>query len=271
MPSYLPLQGLTVLVVEDSRYASDAMRLMCQRSGARLRRAEDLATADSHLRCYRPDIVIVDLGLPDGRGEDLIRRLALTPGMVVLGTSGDPDGSVAALDAGAEAFLPKPIPGLAAFQEAILALLPDFSRRPPPVAGEIQADPMALEDDLRVAETALRRGPDSQEQLWLAGFLAGLARQSQDADLAAASVEVKQGLQSFVPIADLLRARILQSSAFGQASLSKGGGDLGQRAERPPSVAPERRAAAGFFSSALIGWPISGRESKGPDPEVPPS
>ena len=69
-----PLAGLTVLVVEDSRYACEAMRLLCQHSGARLRRADSLAAAARHLRVYRPDVLIVDLGLPDGPGEALIAR-----------------------------------------------------------------------------------------------------------------------------------------------------------------------------------------------------
>ena len=90
-----PLLGLTVLVVEDSRFACEAMRLLCLRSGARIRRADSLQHARRHLAVYRPAVVIVDLGLPDGSGESLIADLAMgVPRVdVVLGTSGDTDGS----------------------------------------------------------------------------------------------------------------------------------------------------------------------------------
>lgn len=91
----LPFRGLTLLLVEDSRFTCDALRLICLRAGGRLRRAETLARAQAYLARFHPDLVIVDLGLPDGRGEALIAELA-AGGLPVLGMSGDPDGRVAA-------------------------------------------------------------------------------------------------------------------------------------------------------------------------------
>lgn len=190
----LPLQGLTILAVEDSRYACDALRLMCQRSGARLRRAETIAAARAHLRCYRPDVVVVDLGLPDGRGEDLIRALASTGRAALLGMSGDPDGRVAALASGAAGFLEKPLAGLVTFQRQIAALV---NRPLPPRAGPAGGDdgspapdPLALHDDLVHAALLLTEaGEDGSPTAYVAGFVRGLARATGDVALEEAAAE----------------------------------------------------------------------------------
>ncbi len=121
-----PLLGLTILVVEDSRYASEAMRLLCLRSGARIRRADCIASAERHLNVYRPSVGIVDLGLPDGSGLEIIERMdGMQPRVpIILGTSGAEADQAGAecLAAGADGFLPKPIESVGAFQAAILAL-----------------------------------------------------------------------------------------------------------------------------------------------------
>ncbi|WP_102109436.1 response regulator [Oceaniglobus roseus] len=180
-----PLLGQTVLIVEDSRFASEGVRLMCLRLGARIRRADTLAAAGRHLKVYRPTVVLVDLGLPDGSGLDLIRDLdAARPRVpVLLATSGDSHLRDRALGAGADAFLEKPIPGIEAFLGTILDRLPhpDRPRRPRPVLDEvIVADEAALLDDLSHLANLLGGDLDPAGIEYLCGFLGGLGRSIGD-------------------------------------------------------------------------------------------
>lgn len=213
----LPLSGLTVLLVEDSRFASDAMRLMCQRSGARLRRAETIALARSHLKTYRPDVVIVDLGLPDGCGDRLIREVSMArQGSVILGTSGDPDGRKTALAAGAVGFLDKPMPGLAGFQRAVLRHLPNrFAIVPDTGPGDrVEADPLALHDDLSHAADLMKAEPDQGGRRYLASFLGGLARVAGDRDLAEAARALMHEAGAMAPLRRMVNARLAEGGAF---------------------------------------------------------
>ena len=209
----LPLQGLTLLAVEDSRFAADALRLLAQRSGARLRRADSLRTARSHLRVYRPDVVLVDLGLPDGRGEDLIADLAQVPTRPnrILAISGDPMARDAALAAGADAFVEKPIRGLVAFQRLILAPFGnqggDASAEPP------RPDPMALTDDLRQALDWLATRHVRAQPGYLIGFVAGLARHAGDVGLLAATTAARRGPAGLDALSGIIAARLAGAEA----------------------------------------------------------
>jgi DNA-binding NarL/FixJ family response regulator len=181
-PSTLPLRGVTVLAVEDSRYSCDALRLILTRAGARLRRAETLAAARSHLACYRPEVVIVDLGLPDGRGEDLIAEAAAL-GLPVLGTSGEPAGRGAALAAGALGFMDKPIPSVTGFLRLIRQLATGSGPEDKAVDLALPpADPMALHDDLARAAELFAGDP-----VYVATFVQSLARSAGDPVLEAAT------------------------------------------------------------------------------------
>ncbi|MDC1291882.1 response regulator [Planktomarina temperata] len=119
-----------VLLVKDSLTAGEAVRLMCITSGARLRRADCMETARRHLRIYRPDVAIVDMGLPDGDGAELISELAqATPRtQTIIGLSADPSRATAAMKAGADSFIEKPLNSIAGFQSAILMNLPNHRR-----------------------------------------------------------------------------------------------------------------------------------------------
>lgn len=194
-----PFLGLTVLVVEDSRYASEAVRLMCLRSGARIRRADCIGSAERHLHVYRPSIAIVDLGLPDGSGLDLIARMhAMRPRVpVVLGTSGA-DSAVAqaeVMQAGGDGFLEKPITSLAHFQNAIMAHLPAdiCARMPRPVdGGAITPDQIALREDLThaIALLALEEPPVD----YLRRFLFSVAISADDKALAGQAAHIGPSL-----------------------------------------------------------------------------
>ena len=180
-----PLLGLTVLVIEDSRFACEAMRLLCLRSGARIRRADSLRSARRHLQVYRLSVAIIDLGLPDGNGLNLIQDLvsnARRP-QVILGTSGDPYSQDAALKAGADGFLAKPVTSLAIFQETILASLP-IDRQPhgPRALTDeiIYPDRIAYQDDMAHVADVLEESSDGRTLDYIAQFLGGVARGAKD-------------------------------------------------------------------------------------------
>ena len=181
-----PLLGVTVLMVEDSRFASEAMRLLCLRSGARIRRADSLKSAHRHLAVYRPSVIIVDLGLPDGSGAELIRELTSTKTRVgvILGTSGSDDGEQISKDAGAEGYLEKPIESLANFQQAILKHLPAESQPKglrTVTQDKISPDPLALHDDLvHIADVLTTSATDDRAIDYVAQFLTGVARIAHD-------------------------------------------------------------------------------------------
>lgn len=191
-----PLLGLTVLLVEDSRFACEAVRLLCIRSGARIRRADSLANAKRHLAVYRPTVMIVDVGLPDGNGIHLIETVAHgAPRInVILGTSGDPNFRDDVINAGANGFLDKPIASLAAFQSAILEHLPADRQPPGPrlLSDEIVSpDRVAFHDDLsHVAEVLDGRGDTDGSVDYVTKFLHGVAQSADDDDLERAAAQL---------------------------------------------------------------------------------
>ncbi len=165
---------------------------MCLRSGARIRRADCLRSARRHLQVYRPSIAIVDVGLPDGSGAELIDELnrANPRVSVILGTSGDTEAEAIARAAGADGFLSKPLSSVAVFQQAILDNLP-ADRRPagPRVLSEeeVDPDPVAYRDDMTHVANLLDDHQEGPVLDYVVQFLGGVARSAEDGQLAEAA------------------------------------------------------------------------------------
>jgi two-component system, OmpR family, KDP operon response regulator KdpE len=102
--------GPRVLVVEDEPQLRFALRRYLEESGYAVREVEDSAGALREFDGFKPDVVLLDLMLPDGSGVDVcreIRRDHQTP-IVVLSALGDEKTKVKALDEGADDYLTKP-------------------------------------------------------------------------------------------------------------------------------------------------------------------
>jgi DNA-binding response OmpR family regulator len=200
-----PLLGLTVLVVEDSRFASEALRLICLRGGARIRRADSLKAARRHLRVFRPSVVIIDLGLPDGSGIELIRELCrMTPPVAaLLATSGDDHLAGAAQMAGADAFLAKPILSVEQVHSAILAHLP-ADMRPHLLRNTssdvVVPDQLAYQDDMAHAADLLDGGMKDGTLAYVLQFLASVAQSANDQKLMSGVSELQARRHQKAPI-----------------------------------------------------------------------
>ena len=99
-----------ILVVEDEPDIRRFVRMTLESEGHEVFEAATLERGLIEAGSRRPELAIVDLGLPDGDGVDLIRDLrtwSTAPIIVLSARSGETD-KVGALDAGADDYLVKP-------------------------------------------------------------------------------------------------------------------------------------------------------------------
>lgn len=199
-----PLTGLNILLVDDSRSVSEAIRMMAIHSGARIRRADCLASAAKHLMIYNPDILIVDLGLPDGNGVELARKIVEQgeerPAVLVMSAADEAVTAAAAASAGADGYLLKPVDRIADFQSAILGLMGVQSLAHNTVASDtvsLDSDPVI--QDLENVYDLLGEAIEEKNRVALAfcaQFLSGVARTIGDEDLSDQAAAVTDELQA---------------------------------------------------------------------------
>jgi two-component system KDP operon response regulator KdpE len=116
--------GAIVLLIEDDVAARAAIAGNLRARGHDVDEAEDVRSALRMWDARRPDLILLDLGLPDLDGQAVIlrvRREATTP-IIVVSARGREEDRVAALDAGADDYLTKPF-GLSELHARMRAVL----------------------------------------------------------------------------------------------------------------------------------------------------
>jgi two-component system, OmpR family, KDP operon response regulator KdpE len=106
-------QTYLVQVVEDDRDVQTVLRLMLEAEGFRVLLAESCSAGDSSARAQRPDVSIVDLGLPDLDGIELIKSIRTWSPMpiIVLSARAAEAQRLAAFEVGADDYVIKPFSG----------------------------------------------------------------------------------------------------------------------------------------------------------------
>ncbi|EKM0526789.1 two-component system response regulator KdpE [Cronobacter turicensis] len=151
---------ISVLIVEDEKEIRRFLRTALESEGLRVYDAETLQRGLIEAATRKPDLVILDLGLPDGDGIDFIRdyrQWSQTP-VIVLSARSDEQDKIAALDAGADDFLGKPF-GIGELQARLRVAL----RRH---GGAGQSDPVVSFSDITV-DLAARRITRGAEEIHL--------------------------------------------------------------------------------------------------------
>jgi two-component system KDP operon response regulator KdpE len=119
-----PEPAAVLLLVEDDDETRRAVAGNLGAHGWRVQQAGSIAEALRHWDAARPDLVIVDLGLPDGDGSTVvrhIRREATTP-ILILSARDQERDKIEALEQGADDYVTKPF-GLGELRARIVALL----------------------------------------------------------------------------------------------------------------------------------------------------
>jgi two-component system, OmpR family, KDP operon response regulator KdpE len=99
-----------ILIIEDEPDIRQVLRVVLTKDGYRVIEAQTGARGEIEARSHKPDLLLVDLGLPDTDGLSVIRRVrAWSPvPIIVLSARAMEEQKIAALDAGADDYVMKP-------------------------------------------------------------------------------------------------------------------------------------------------------------------
>lgn len=164
-----------VLVVDDQKEVHELLKIVLAIEGMATEHAADAARAMRAVEDSAPDLIVLDLGLPDRDGVTLcaeLRRRFRGPIVVLTGRTSE-ESVVDALDAGADDYVTKPF-HVREFRARLRALI---RRKQPEAAESLEAGPFKLDQAKRRLELHGRRVPLTKTEFEiLALFLANRNR-----------------------------------------------------------------------------------------------
>jgi DNA-binding response OmpR family regulator len=102
---------MKILIVEDEKSLADSITDYLQQEGYACENAHKLSIANEKTDLYVYDCIIVDIGLPDGNGLQLIKKLKQQKsetGIIILSARNELSDKIDGLDVGADDYLTKP-------------------------------------------------------------------------------------------------------------------------------------------------------------------
>lgn len=102
---------MKILIIEDELEMLDNMRQSLEREHYQVEGVSDYRSASDKIGVYNYDCILLDIGLPDGNGLDLLKQLkkeGKDEGVIIVSAKDSLDDRLAGLDLGADDYLPKP-------------------------------------------------------------------------------------------------------------------------------------------------------------------
>jgi two-component system, OmpR family, response regulator RegX3 len=153
----------TILLVEDEESITTPLAEALERDGFHTEVAHTVADGLAKGRTVRPDLVLLDIGLPDGSGLDVCRELrsGSSVPIIILSARGEEADRVVGLELGADDYVVKPFSAreVIARIRAVLrrAGTPTGAGEGPIEIGSVRLDPARRSTTLRGADVELAR------------------------------------------------------------------------------------------------------------------
>ena len=147
----MSLEGRTIAIVEDDLIMGESLVDRLSLEGAKVHWWQNRKAAETGLETILPDLVVCDIRLPDGTGEDVLRLASAipdTPPFLFVTAFGDIDQAVRLMRAGAGDYLTKPFDSA-----AFLARLRQLLRSRPATANAV----LGASPEIQAIEQLLRR------------------------------------------------------------------------------------------------------------------